>query len=125
MRTRARRLSGRSGEPTAAAEGSQSAVTTEAGGPAGHDAGKKIKGRKRHLTVDVEGSPITIDVHPADIQDRDGAPAVMLGMLEKAPEVTKLWLFGAETGREAGGAWAWRGTGGLSDFELSLASSQA
>ena len=48
--------------------------TTRSGGPAGDDAGKKVKRRKRHMTADVEGIPIEIQVHTADVQDRDGAP---------------------------------------------------
>ena len=60
------------------------------GGPSEYDAGKRIKSRKRHATVDVEGFPIAIRVHAADVQDRDGAPDVILAMLEKAPEVRKL-----------------------------------
>ena len=46
---------------------SQSVKTTESGGPCGYDAGKKIKGCKRHIAVDAQGSPIVMMVHPADV----------------------------------------------------------
>ena len=94
----ARELSGRSEEPAAAVTGSRPVKTTESGGPAGCDARKRIKGRKRHITVDAEGSPITIAVHVASAQDRDGAVEVILGMLEKAPQVAKLWTDGGNAG---------------------------
>ena len=55
---------------------SQSARTTEAGGPRGYDAGKKVKGRKRHILTDTNGLLVEAVVHSADIQDRDGAPLV-------------------------------------------------
>ena len=52
---------------------SQSVKTTEAGGPRGYDAGKKIKGRKRHALVDTDGARASCSrAHPASIQDRDG-----------------------------------------------------
>src|SRR5262249_20355690 len=41
--------------------------------PSGYDAGKKIKGRKRHILVDTLGLWLNVVVHPADVQDRDGA----------------------------------------------------
>ena len=40
--------------------------------PNGYDAGKKIKGKKRHILVDTIGLLLHAVVHPADIQDRDG-----------------------------------------------------
>jgi len=52
---------------------SQSVKTTEAGGPRGYDAGKKINGRKRHMLVDTDGRGLVLEPHPASIQDRDGA----------------------------------------------------
>jgi transposase len=74
---RVREASGREASPSAGIIDSQSVKTTEAGGPRGYDAGKKINGRKRHLLTDTLGLPVAAVVHPADIQDRDGAPMVL------------------------------------------------
>jgi hypothetical protein len=52
---KARELAAREQSPTAGVIDSQSVKTTEAGGPRGYDAGKKINGRKRHLLVDTMG----------------------------------------------------------------------
>jgi transposase len=63
---------GREASPTAAIIDSQSVKTTEAGGPRGYDAGKKVNGRKRHALVDTDGRGLVLEPHPASIQDRDG-----------------------------------------------------
>lgn len=59
--------------PTAAILDSQSVRMAGQRGECGYDAGKKIMGRKRHLVVDAPGLILAVVVHPADIQDRDGA----------------------------------------------------
>ena len=56
---------------------SQSVKTTESGGVCGYDAGKRIKGRKRHIVTDTVGLLVGVVVHGADVQDRDGAPDVL------------------------------------------------
>ena len=53
---RARESEGREASPTAGVIDSQSVKTTEAAGPRGYDAGKKVNGRKRHLLVDTMGA---------------------------------------------------------------------
>jgi transposase len=68
----AREAEDKSAAPTVAAiVDSQSVKTTEAGEPRGYDAGKKVKGRKRHIAVDTLGLPIKCHITPADAQDRD------------------------------------------------------
>ena len=106
-----RALAGRSATPTAAAIDTQSAETTESGGPSGYDAGKKVKGRKRHLVVDVVGLPLGLAVHAASVQDRDGAPAVILQVLEKAPRIKKIWADGGYQGGKLASALAKLGIG--------------
>lgn len=43
----------------------------------GYDAGKKIKGRKRHALTDTNGLLLGVVVTPASVQDRDGAKLLL------------------------------------------------
>ena len=66
---------------------SQSVKTTEAGGPRGYDAGKKVMGRKWHAMVDTDGRALELLVHPADVQDRDGAVPLLRQSRRRHPFV--------------------------------------
>jgi len=60
----------------------------------GYDAGKKIKGRKIHNLVDVEGLPLKVVIHSAGIQDRDGAALVLDKIRDSFPDLELIWADG-------------------------------
>jgi transposase len=91
-------LSGRDTAPTAGIIDSQSVKTTESGGPRGYDAGKKTKGRKRHILTDTDGNLLALVTHTADIQDRDGAPGVVAQACESFPNLTHIFADGGYAG---------------------------
>ena len=85
----------REASPTAAIIDSQSGKARKKGGgidPHGYDAGKKIKGKKRHILVDTVGLLLHAIVHPADIQDRDGGVLVMATLFGMFPFLKTLFV---------------------------------
>ncbi|MCP1242860.1 IS5-like element IS1032 family transposase, partial [Acetobacter lambici] len=101
-----REQDGRDATPSVGIIDSQSVKTAENGGPRGYDAGKKIRGRKRHITTDTLGHVVAAVVHPADIQDRDGAPLVATRIRSLFPWLRHLIGDGGYAGEKLRGALA-------------------
>jgi transposase len=68
-------------------------------GQRGYDAGKKVKGRKRHIAVDTQGNLLAVVVHSTGIQDRVGARAVMMRLFCRFDSISTVFADGGYTGK--------------------------
>lgn len=98
LRAQVREQEGKRCRPTAAILDSQSVKSDSHGGNVGYDAGKKIKGRKRHILVDTLGLLLGIVVTPADTTERDGAQALLQRALPFLTWLRLLWVDGGYSG---------------------------
>ncbi len=97
---------GREASPSAGVIDSQSVKTCESGGPRSYHAGKKIKGRKRHIVTDTEGNLVHALIHTADIQDRDGAPLLLAEIVRSFPWLRHVFADCAYAGKKLRGSLA-------------------
>lgn len=98
LRKQVREAEGRDPEPSAAIIDSQSVKTAGRAPDRGYDAGKKIKGRKRHILVDTIGLLLMVVVHSADVQDRDGAKLLLELIKDHFPRLQLIWADGGYRG---------------------------
>lgn len=94
LRDRVRAVDGRDPQPTAAVLDAQSIKTSEAGAAIGYDAGKRIRGRKRHLLVDTTGLLLAVMVTTASLQDRPGGRRLLTAARPQFPRLGKVWADG-------------------------------
>lgn len=99
LRQKLRKRAGKNENPSAAIIDSQSVKTDEQAETKGYDAGKKVKGRKRHILVDTLGLLLKAKVLPADVQDRDAAKMLFAEIKERMPRLQLIWADGGYRGK--------------------------
>jgi putative transposase len=90
---------GRNEDPSVAIIDSQTAKGVDITEHSGYDAGKKTKGRKRHLLTDTQGLLLGVCVHSASIQDRDGAKLLLKRSSTTLQSTEKIFADGGYAGK--------------------------
>lgn len=99
LRAKLRQRAGKNADSSAAIIDSQSVKTDEQADERGFDAGKKVKGRKRHILVDTLGLLLKTKVLTADVQDRDAAKMLLTEIKDRMPRLQLIWADGGYRGK--------------------------
>ena len=118
LRDAVRVSEGRDPQPSAAVLDSQTAHSHQGGEAIGYDAGKRTRGRKRHLLVDTCGLLLKAVVHSASIQERAGAKLVLAGITETFPLLGLVWADAGYVNRVDAGLLAWARTHAGIDLQI-------
>ena len=95
-----RTIAGKNEQPSVGIIDAQSVKNTSVSSQSiGFDAGKKVKGIKRHIIVDTLGLILSVVIQSASVQDRDGAQAVIEKMKEGWFKVIKVFADGGYAGK--------------------------
>lgn len=82
-----RKKAGRAILPTYGIIDAQSVKTQYDSEERGIDGGKKVKGHKRHIVVDILGNLLYVKVHAANLSDTKSACDVLAGVMDKYPSI--------------------------------------
>jgi transposase len=91
LRGQVRIADGRDPQPAAGVLDAQSILTGEGGQDRGYDAGKRTRGRKRHIAVDTLGLLLVVMVTSASVQDRHGGKAILERVAARFGSIALVW----------------------------------
>jgi len=91
LRAMARIAAGRDPAPSAGVLDAQSILTGEGGQDRGYDAGKRTRGRKRHIVTDTLGLLLVVMVTSASVQDRHGGKAILERLAARFSSIALIW----------------------------------
>jgi len=91
LRGQVRAAAGRDPAPSAGVLDAQSVLTSEGGQSRGYDAGKRTRGRKRHIVTDTLGLLLAVMVTSASVQDRHGGKAILEQAAARFGSLALIW----------------------------------
>lgn len=110
LRDQVRIAGGRDPAPSAGVLDAQSVLTGEGGQARGYDAGKRTRGRKRHIVTDTLGLLLAVMVTSASVQDRHGGKAILERLAARFPGAALIWADAGYANKIDSGLVTWART---------------